>query len=113
MCMIATVEARQQLRPMVRIAKHAIEVDNTVELTSRTNPLIDLLALCLPCQRKHGERGSRQKKPFQRVEGAGKDFQSLRMRPLDELSLALLDLLDRNVLGRIQREDIIDAQLNN
>ena len=45
--------------------------------------------------------------PFHGGQSAAEDSQSLRMRTLDELSMALDVLLDRHLLNGIQGEDVV------
>src|SRR5438128_2355215 len=71
---VSTVVNYKQPRRGVRVAQYSIEVDHPVIHAAQADPRVDRLALDFVRGREGRERGSRDKKPFKRSQGAAVDF---------------------------------------
>src|SRR5262249_37779618 len=97
--MISTVERRQDSHAETRVAKYRIEVDHSVILAAQANPRVDRLSLALVGGRKDREWRSRDNEPFIGGQCGAIDLEALRMRALDELHMALDNLIDGDLLS--------------
>jgi hypothetical protein len=110
MRVVAAVVEGKDLARGIRISEHTIKVDHGVIFSTGADPRVDGLTLDLPRGRKHREWSPRHKKPVHRSQRAAENFQSFCMGTLDELPMALDDLLDGYVFERIQcrsRKDVV------
>src|SRR5205809_593361 len=69
----AVIESKDLTRG-IRVTEHAIKVDHIVIFSAGADPRIDGLALDLVRGRKDRDWGSRNEKPFHRVQSAAENF---------------------------------------
>lgn len=110
--MVSAVVERKYPRRCIRIAQYAIEIDDGVVLSARTDPLIDCLVLGLVLEREDRKGSSRDKKPLNRCQCASVNLETLRVRALDELLMPLDNLIDADIFGWIDGKEVIPSQLH-
>src|SRR5436305_15220855 len=100
---------------MIRVAKHAVEIDHAIELTGGANPTVDLLALGFVFRRVQREWADRDGEAFNRAEGSTIDWDSSCVRTFNELPITLNDLVNSNYLVGIRASwpasaNVVDSQ---
>src|SRR5215831_3544139 len=115
--MISTVERRKDSRGGTRVAKYRIEIDHSVIPLAQANPRVDPLALDLVGGRKDREWRSRDNEPLIGGQCGAIDLEALRMRALDELLMALDNLIDGDLLSGTKstgppHADVVAPQLH-
>ena len=99
--MIAGIEFCEDVRRMVRIPRHCVEVDHAIERATAADPLVDGLAFLLlvrvvvPLERRALEG------VLERRQCGADDAHSVEMRARDELLVAVDDVVRRRRWSRV------------
>src|SRR3954451_498309 len=109
--MVSAVERRKHARRRARIAQHRIEIDYSVIRAARANPRVDRLALDLVARRRDLKWRSRDNKPLDWSQRRAIDLEPLRVRALDQLLVALDNLIAGDLLGGTKSAGPSDADI--
>src|SRR5437773_6337019 len=121
MKVVRALEQREELQRMPGIANRRLEIDDAVVRAAGADEFVDRLPARVLVRRVVAGSDGAEVRAFERQEGAGDDFQAVRVRALDDLPVPGDDLGGRRqrlavaaepeIVDALEQDDVRDAAL--